>query len=83
MKERHKAMFNHDFYQPVSVEEAPPAHRCEWCGEPAVYRLTALGGARHNEAGFFCRECGEAFIRIAADSLGRARITEVPYPLVA
>jgi hypothetical protein len=44
-----------DFRQPVSIDHAPPTRHCEWCGKPAVYQLTALGGVHHNEAGFFAR----------------------------
>ena len=65
----------YDFRQPVSIDDAPDGEICEWCGKPAVYQLTALGGMHHNEEGFFCRRCSEAFVRAVASSLSReARI---------
>jgi hypothetical protein len=71
-------MFNHDFRQPVSLDDAPPSSRCEWCGKPAVYQLTALGGLHHNQAGCFCQACSEEFTRTVADSLSRVITADVP-----
>lgn len=64
-------MFENEFRQPISVDQAPAGSLCEWCGKPAVQQLTALGGLSHNEGGFFCRSCGEEFARTVADSLSR------------
>ncbi|HEX9134460.1 MAG TPA: hypothetical protein VF844_19390 [Ktedonobacteraceae bacterium] len=60
-----------EFRQPLSIDDAPPESVCEWCGKPAEHQLTALGGNFHNESGFFCRICGEAFVRAVASSLRR------------
>ena len=60
-----------DFRQPVTIDIAPAGETCEWCGKPAVQQLTALGGMHHNDGGFFCRQCGEAFVRAVASSLSR------------
>jgi hypothetical protein len=66
-------MFNRDneFRQPVSVDDAPAGSVCEWCGKPAVRQLIAQGGAHHNEGGFFCEQCSEAFVRTVASSMSR------------
>ena len=61
-------MPSHPFYQPISVERLPQGHRCEWCGKPAAHHLTASGGTHHNQSGFFCHECGEAFAHTVARS---------------
>ena len=61
------------FHQPISVERAPEGHLCEWCSKLAAYRLTAIGGIHHNQAGLFCQGCGEEFAR-AVSKLTR-RIT--------
>lgn len=66
--------YEYDFRQPVSIDAAPAGKICEWCGKPAVYQLTAQGGMRHNEGGFFCRQCSAVFARTVASSLSR----EVP-----
>ncbi len=47
-------MSNNEFGLPVSIDFAPEGSLCEWCGEPAVQQLTAIGGKYHNEGGFFC-----------------------------
>lgn len=61
----------YDFRLPVSIDLAPAGEICEWCGKPATYQLTALGGMHHNESGFFCCQCSEAFVRAVASSLSR------------
>jgi hypothetical protein len=68
---------DNDFRQPVTIDDASAGEPCEWCGKPAVLQLTALGGRHHNEGGFFCRQCGEAFIRAVASSLSREVRPEV------
>lgn len=60
-----------DFRQPISLDDAPAGRVCEWCGKPAMFQLTAIGGRHHNESGFFCEPCSEAFIRAVASSLTR------------
>ena len=57
------------FYQPVSWDIVPPNRRCEWCGQPAVQQLTALGGLHHNQGGYFCLACGKAFVRILRNQM--------------
>ncbi len=69
-----------DFRQPVTIDVAPAGEICEWCGKPAVHQLTALGGKHHNEGGFFCRQCGEAFVRAIASSVSRELTTEAEAP---
>lgn len=64
-------MSDNEFRQPVSIDFAPRGSVCEWCGKPAVEQLTAIGGKRHNEGGFFCRSCGDEFIHAVAESLTR------------
>ena len=69
-------MFASDFRQPVSFDDVPPGRLCEWCGKPAIYHFTVLGGIRQNEEGCFCRKCGEEFARTVADSLSRVITAE-------
>ena len=69
-------MVNHAFSQPISVDRAPQDHRCEWCSQLAVYQLTAIGGFHHNQAGFFCEECGEQFAHAVTTSLRRSLTAE-------
>jgi hypothetical protein len=69
-------MFENEFRQPISVDQAPLGSLCEWCGKPAVQQLTPIGGQRHNDGGFFCRACGEEFVRTVADALNREITTE-------
>jgi hypothetical protein len=69
-----------DFRQPVTIDVAPAGEICEWCGKPAVHQLMALGGEHHNESGFFCRQCGEAFVRAVASSVSREVTTEAEAP---
>lgn len=54
-------MSNQAFRRPISVDRAPQGHRCDWCNKLAVQQLTAIGGVHHNQAGFFCEQCGEEF----------------------
>jgi hypothetical protein len=75
--ERRHLMSNYDFLQPVSVDFAPHGSVCEWCGKPAEQQLTAIGGTYHNEGGFFCRLCGEEFIRAVVHSLKAEAAAEV------
>lgn len=72
-------MLDLDFRQPVSIDDAPRARQCEWCGKPAAYQLTAQGGLHHNESGCFCQKCSEEFIHTIADTLDRVLTTEVAY----
>lgn len=81
-------MSENEFRRPVSVDFAPAGSVCEWCGQPAVVQLTAIGGKTHNEGGFFCRTCGDEFIQAVAESLRREisvvdteEVSEVPVGL--
>ncbi len=67
---------SNEFRQPVSVDFAPEGQLCEWCGKPAVRQLTAIGGKYHNDGGFFCLDCGQAFVRAVAESLTRTITAE-------
>ena len=62
-------MSNHAFQRPISVDRAPQGHRCEWCNKLAVQQLTAIGGVHHNQAGFFCEQCGEEFAHAVAEAM--------------
>lgn len=62
-------MSTNEFRRPISVDFAPRGSRCEWCGEPAIRQLTAIGGSHHNESGVFCRSCGEQFERSIINAL--------------
>ena len=46
-------MSNQAFRRLVSVDRAPEGHLCDWCNKLAVQQLTAKGGVRHKQAGFF------------------------------
>lgn len=74
-------MFSSDFRQPVMIDEAPTGHGCEWCGKPARYQLTALGGMHHNEEGMFCQACAQEFARAVAESLSRVMTPDIPSAL--
>jgi hypothetical protein len=69
-------MFENEFRQPLTVDQAPAGSLCEWCGQAAVQQLSATGGKFHNDSGFFCRSCGEEYARTIADSLNRVITTE-------
>jgi DNA-directed RNA polymerase subunit RPC12/RpoP len=60
-------MLEHECGQSVSLDFAPEGSVCEWCGKPAVERLTAIGRKSHHEGGYFCHACGEQFMRDVAD----------------
>lgn len=68
-------MTENEFRRSVSSDSAPRGSRCEWCSEPAVAQLTAIGGFSHNDSGLFCRECGSKFSRTVAQSAVAARTT--------
>lgn len=61
-------MAENEFRRSVSSDSAPRGSLCEWCREPAVFHLTAIGGFSHNRSGLFCRECGERFARTLAQA---------------
>ncbi len=64
-------MSNNAFCQPISVDRAPQGRRCEWCNQLAAHHLTAIGGTHHNQGGFFCYECGEAFAHAVTKPMRR------------
>lgn len=68
-------MAENEFRRSVSTDSAPRGSRCEWCGKPAVFQLTAIGGFSHNDSGLFCRECGEKFSRTVAQAAAAASTT--------
>lgn len=69
-------MSENEFRQPLTVDQAPAGSVCEWCGQPAVQQLSAVGGKYHNDSGFFCSSCGEEYARTVADSLSRVITAE-------
>ncbi|HVB60031.1 MAG: hypothetical protein WCD86_06715 [Ktedonobacteraceae bacterium] len=56
-------MVKNEFNSPVTIDFVPEHSVCAWCGEPAVYELTAIGGKFHNMGAFFCYPCGEEFFK--------------------
>lgn len=68
-------MAENEFRRSVSTDSAPRGSRCEWCGKPAVFQLTAIGGFSHNDSGLFCRECGDKFSRTVAQAAAAASAT--------
>jgi hypothetical protein len=68
-------MAENEFRRPVSTDTAPRGSLCEWCGKPATFQLTAIGGSSHNDSGLFCRECGEKFSYTVAQAAAAARTT--------
>ena len=62
-------MSNNAFRQPISVDSVSEGHLCEWCNNLAVHQLTAIGGPLHNQGGYFCQRCGEAFARAVTRSM--------------
>lgn len=69
-------MSGNEFRGPVSIDAAPVGSHCEWCGKPAIYQLTVIGGKHHNELGRFCAKCGEEFILAVAELLNRVLTAE-------
>lgn len=61
-------MTKNEFSNPVAVDFAPVGSSCHWCGKPAEYELTAIGGAFHNMSALFCRSCGREFIKAITGS---------------
>lgn len=61
------AMLHTTFDSSIVTDFAPRGSLCEWCKKPAVQQLTVIGGPSHNECGFFCSSCGEAFAHAVAE----------------
>ena len=61
-------MEEHEFCRSVSFDNAPQGSRCERCGKPAVFRLTAIGGMAHIDSGVFCLACGSTFVKLLAQT---------------
>ena len=68
-------MAEHEFRRSVSTDSAPRGSLCEWCGQPAVVHLTAIGGSSHNDSGLFCRACGDKFAQSIAQTAASASTT--------
>jgi hypothetical protein len=68
-------MAENEFRRHISTDTAPRGSQCEWCSEPAVSQLTAIGGSSHNDSGLFCRECGEKFSQAVAQTAVATRTT--------
>lgn len=64
-------MLDTAFRQPISVDRAPEGHLCDWCDNPAIYHLIAIGGIYHNKGGYFCQGDGEEFACIVAEAMSR------------
>lgn len=56
------------FCRTVSFDHVPQGSQCERCGNPAVFRLTAIGGLAHNNSGMFCLDCGTTFVKLLAQT---------------
>lgn len=68
-------MAENEFRRAVSIDTAPRGSLCEWCGKAATSQLTAIGGSSHNDSGLFCRECGEKFSHVVAQTAAAVRTT--------
>jgi hypothetical protein len=68
-------MAENEFRRSISTDSAPRGSHCEWCDQPAISQLTAIGGSSHNDSGMFCRECGEKFARTVAQAAAISRTT--------
>ena len=66
-----------EFHRPISADFAPRGSICEWCGQPAEQRLTAIGGTYHNRSGTFCRSCGERFLAAVMRSVQTSTMSQV------
>lgn len=69
-------MVDHEFRRPICIDDAPAGNVCAWCGKPAIYQLTAIGGRAHNEEGYYCRECATHYTIALADALTRVVTAE-------
>lgn len=54
--------FSSEFQSPVATDLVSPDTVCDWCGQTAERRFTALGGNSHNKTGAFCSPCGQLFL---------------------
>jgi hypothetical protein len=69
-------MLDNEFRRPVCIDDAPKSKVCEWCGRPAIYQLTTIGGRAHNDEGFYCSECAMHYTSAMADLLNRVVTAE-------
>jgi hypothetical protein len=53
--------FSNEFQAPFATDLTPAGSVCDWCGQTAERRLTALGGSWHDKTGVFCSPCGQLF----------------------
>jgi hypothetical protein len=53
--------FSNEFQAPVATDLVSPGSVCDWCGQSAERRYTALGGSMHDTTGVFCSPCGQLF----------------------
>jgi len=60
--------FSNEFQAPVSTDLTAPGTVCDWCGQSAERRLTAVGGRMHNQTGAFCSPCGQLFLEKIVNS---------------
>jgi hypothetical protein len=61
-------VFSNEFQAPVATDLTSPDAVCDWCGQTAERRFTALGGSQHNRTGVFCSPCGQRFIEKIVNS---------------
>lgn len=54
--------FSNEFNAPVTSDLTTVGSVCDWCGQGAEQRLTAIGGSWHNKTGVFCCSCGQVFM---------------------
>jgi hypothetical protein len=53
--------FSDEFRASVTSDLVASGCVCDWCGQTAERRLTAIGGSFHNKTGAFCSPCGQRF----------------------
>ena len=53
---------SHEFQAHVTTDLVSPETVCDWCGQTAERRFTAIGGSSHNKTGAFCSPCGQLFL---------------------
>jgi hypothetical protein len=66
--------FSNEFQASVTTDLTPLGSVCDWCGQAAERRFTALGGCCHNKTGVFCSACGQLFVEKVVKSSARGQL---------